>query len=77
LVGFAIFAALTALINSSAVAFFILRALQGICAAATIPTAFALVVNLYDGKRRELAVAGLGACQAIGAAIGTIGKFLI
>jgi MFS family permease len=77
LVSFTIFAALTAAIDSSAIAFFVLRAVQGICAAATIPTAYALVANLYDGKRRELAVAGLGACQAIGAAIGTIRKLVI
>jgi MFS family permease len=77
LVGFSIFAALTAGIDSSAIALFVLRALQGICAAATIPTAYALVANLYDGKGRELAVAGLGACQAFGAAVGTIRKFVI
>lgn len=74
LVGFAVFAALTAAIDSSAVALFVLRAFQGICAAATIPTAYALVANLYDGKARELAVAGLGACQAFGAVVGTIRK---
>lgn len=77
LVGFAIFAALTAAVDSSAIVFFLLRAIQGICAAATIPTAYALVANLYDGKQRELAVAGLGACQAIGATIGTIRKLVI
>ncbi len=77
LVSFTIFAALTAAIDSSAIVFFVLRSIQGICAAATIPTAYALVANLYDGKRRELAVAGLGVCQAIGAAIGTIRKLLI
>jgi MFS family permease len=68
---------LTAAIDNSAIAFFVLRAFQGICAAATIPTAYALVANSYDGKARKLAIAGLGACQAVGAVVGTIREFVI
>lgn len=76
LFGFAIFAALAAAIDSSVVVFFVLRAFQGICAAATVPTAYALVAISYDGRARELAVAGLGACQAVGAVVGTVRTFI-
>jgi hypothetical protein len=39
-----------------------------------IPTACALVANSYEDKARELAVAGLGACQGVGVIVGSIGK---
>ncbi|TFK54595.1 MFS general substrate transporter [Heliocybe sulcata] len=69
---FSLFAALTAGITSSLIALIILRAFQGIAAAATIPTAYALVATSFQGKALEMAVAGLGACQCIGVIAGVV-----
>lgn len=74
LLAFALFAALTAGIDENFIAFCVLRALKGVAAACTIPTAYAIVANTYDGKARELAVAGLGAATTLGAIGGTISK---
>lgn len=54
---------------------YVVRALQGIFAACTIPTSYALVATTYQGKSQKMAVSGLGASQAIGAVIGTIGTY--
>lgn len=54
---------------------YVVRALQGIFAACTIPTSYALVATTYQGKSQKMAVSALGACQAIGAVVGTIGLF--
>jgi MFS family permease len=74
LLAFALFAALTAGIDENFIAFCVLRALKGVAAACTIPTAYAIVANTYEGKARELAVAGLGAATTLGAIGGTISK---
>ncbi|KZT26432.1 MFS general substrate transporter [Neolentinus lepideus HHB14362 ss-1] len=69
---FSLFSALSAGITSSLIALIVLRAFLGISAAATIPTAYALVATTFQGKALEMAVAGLGACQCIGLIIGVI-----
>ncbi|TFK54877.1 MFS general substrate transporter [Heliocybe sulcata] len=69
---FTLFAALSAGITSSLIALIVLRAFQGIAAAATIPTAYALIAANYEGKALEMAVAGLGACQSIGYVTGVV-----
>lgn len=55
---------------------YVVRALQGVFAACTIPTSYALVATTYQGRSQKMAVSALGACQAIGAIVGTIGLFL-
>ncbi|CUS08274.1 unnamed protein product [Tuber aestivum] len=54
------------------IALYVVRALQGIAAACTIPTSYALVATTFTGKSQQMAVSGLGACQAVGAVIGTL-----
>lgn len=73
LVLFSIFAVMAASIDSNFVALCIFRALQGASAAATVPTAYAMVGINYKGQARELAVAGLGVSSTAGAIMGSIG----
>jgi MFS family permease len=73
LIGFSLFGALSAGIHSSFIALCVFRALQGASAACTVPTAYAIIGITYEGKARELAVAGLGVSATSGAIIGSIG----
>ncbi|CAZ84642.1 unnamed protein product [Tuber melanosporum] len=54
------------------IALYVVRALQGIAAACTIPTSYALVATTFTGKSQQMAISGLGACQATGAVVGTL-----
>lgn len=71
LVVFALCSAIAAIVNN-VIALYVIRAIQGIAAACTIPTSYALVATTFTGKSQQLAVSGLGASQAIGAVVGTI-----
>lgn len=73
LIGFSLFGALSAGIDTNFIALCIFRALQGASAACTVPTAYAIIGITYQGKARELAVAGLGVSATTGAIIGSIG----
>ncbi|KAL2061113.1 hypothetical protein VTL71DRAFT_7386 [Oculimacula yallundae] len=72
LIFFSLFALLAASIDSSFVALCIFRAIQGASAACTVPTAYAMVGVKYQGKAREMAVAGLGVSSTTGAIVGSI-----
>ena len=69
---FAICSAICAGIDN-VIGLYVVRAIQGIAAACTIPTSYALVATTFTGKSQQMAVSGLGACQATGAVIGTLG----
>lgn len=75
LLSFSLFSALSAGVSENFIAFCVLRALQGASAACTVPTAYAIIANTYNGKARELAVAGVGLCTTCGAIVGSISKF--
>ncbi|KAH8820201.1 major facilitator superfamily domain-containing protein [Xylogone sp. PMI_703] len=68
---FALFSALIAGIQND-IALFTLRAFQGVSAAMTVPTAYALVSVSYQGRARELALSVLGMGIASGSALGMI-----
>jgi len=76
LLALTIFSAVISGVTSSLLATVILRAIQGIAAAATIPTAYALVATTFEGKAREMAVAAIGPGQCVGIILGTIRKGL-
>ncbi|GFP57655.1 low affinity ammonium transporter [Trichoderma asperellum] len=67
----ALFSALIAGIAND-ISLFVLRAFQGISAAMTVPTAYALVSVSYSGRARELALSVLGMGIASGSALGMI-----
>ncbi|KAM0445990.1 hypothetical protein ACHAO4_009577 [Trichoderma viride] len=68
---FALFSALIAGIAND-ISLFVLRAFQGISAAMTVPTAYALVSVSYSGRAREMALSVLGMGIASGSALGMI-----
>ena len=69
----ALFSALIAGVQND-IALFTFRAFQGISAATTVPTAYALVSVTYSGRARELALSVLGMGIASGSALGMISK---
>lgn len=74
MLAFAVFSALSAGVDNL-IAIIIFRAFQGIAAAATVPTSYALVAITYEGKAQSTAMGAIGSAQAVGGVIGTIRKY--
>ncbi|ANB13477.1 Amf1p [Sugiyamaella lignohabitans] len=51
---------------------FVFRALQGVGAALTIPTSFALVAHTFTGRTQAIAFAIVGSCAAMGGIVGVL-----
>ncbi|KAA8913339.1 hypothetical protein TRICI_003222 [Trichomonascus ciferrii] len=59
-------------IVQNAYVLFVFRAIQGVGAAFTIPTSFALTAHTFEGKARELALALIGTAAAMGGIVGIL-----
>ncbi|KAH8548442.1 major facilitator superfamily domain-containing protein [Umbelopsis sp. PMI_123] len=68
---FAILSALCAGIENF-MALVILRALQGLCAASTVPSSFAIIANSYTGKTLNLALSGIACVHSVSYGIGLV-----
>ena len=71
MVFFAVCSAVAAGVNNLVV-LIVFRALQGMGAAATVPTSFALIAITFEGPRQQLAIALVGTASAFGAVIGIL-----
>jgi MFS family permease len=67
-----LFSALIAAIPTSFPIFCLIRGLQGMAAACTVPTTYAIISTSYQGKAKQLAVAGIGFCLVMGGVLGSI-----
>ncbi|GAB5588881.1 hypothetical protein Unana1_03781 [Umbelopsis nana] len=71
LILFALFSALCAGIDNF-MALVIFRALQGLCAASTIPSSYAIIANTYTGKTLNLALSGIACVHSIAYGLGLV-----
>lgn len=71
LILFALFSALCAGIENF-MALVIFRALQGLCAASTIPSSYAIIANTYTGKTLNLALSGIACVHSVAYGLGLV-----
>lgn len=68
----ALFSLITATIENSVIALIVFRALQGISAAALMPSGYALIANYFHGPALGKAIRGLAICMTSSFGIGTV-----